>query len=163
MSMSSHQSARAKQTEWLTPPWLLKTLGGFDLDPCAPVKRPWPTAASHYTVHDNGLRMPWQGRVWLNPPFGDEWPLWVARLIAHGDGIALLHARTETRAFFDLVWSHAQAVCFVKGRIHFHHVSGEQSKANSGAPICLAAYGKANVAALRESDLGVVTTWARYA
>ena len=55
MGLSSHQSARMKKDEWLTPPEILRALGPFDLDPCAPADRPWPTAALHYTVRDNGL------------------------------------------------------------------------------------------------------------
>jgi hypothetical protein len=45
MSLSGHQSAKMKSDEWLTPPGILKALGQFDLDPCAPVNRPWDTAA----------------------------------------------------------------------------------------------------------------------
>jgi len=26
--------------EWLTPPYIIKALGEFDLDPCAPINRP---------------------------------------------------------------------------------------------------------------------------
>lgn len=68
MSLSSHQSHRMQNDEWLTPPALLRALGQFDLDPCSPVVRPWDTAAQHYTVQDDGLSLPWAGRVWLNPP-----------------------------------------------------------------------------------------------
>ena len=35
--------------EWLTPPEITTDLGPFDLDPCSPIKRPWPTAENHYT------------------------------------------------------------------------------------------------------------------
>lgn len=42
--MGSHQSARMKNDEWLTPPHVLKALGEFDLDPCAPITRPWEIA-----------------------------------------------------------------------------------------------------------------------
>lgn len=65
MSLSGHQSARMKNDEWLTPPEILSALGTFDLDPCSPVNRPWPTAAQHYTERDNGLALPWHGRVLL--------------------------------------------------------------------------------------------------
>ena len=65
--IGSHQSARMKNDEWLTPPHVLQALGTFNLDPCAPINRPWEMAEQHYTVHDNGLQKPWNGRVWLNP------------------------------------------------------------------------------------------------
>lgn len=51
---------------WLSPPWLIKALGDFDLDPSAPKCRPWDMAKNHYTVEDDGLAQEWRGRVWLN-------------------------------------------------------------------------------------------------
>lgn len=156
MSMSSHQSHRMKTDEWLTPPEILAALGPFDLDPCAPVVRPWDMAAQHYSVLDNGLLKAWHGRVWCNPPFGREAVKWLGRLVEHGDGIALLPARTETAMFYQCVWGVADAVLFIKGRPHFHRVDGSRATFNSGAPMCLIAYGKANARALMRSGLGYV-------
>lgn len=79
MALSSHQSAAMKHDEWLTPPEILRPLGAFDLDPCAPIMRPWDTAAKHLNVNDDGLRQPWHGRVWCNPPFGREAVKWLNR------------------------------------------------------------------------------------
>lgn len=45
MAIGSHHSARSQTDEWLTPPEILGELGPFDLDPCAPLTRPWGTAA----------------------------------------------------------------------------------------------------------------------
>jgi hypothetical protein len=154
MGLSSHQSARMKNDEWLTPPRLLYRLGEFDLDPCAPVNRPWPTAKHHFTVKDDGLSRKWFGRVWLNPPFGREAAKWLEKMAEHGNGIALVAARTETRMFFNSVWGKANTVCFVKGRPHFHYVTGRRAAFNSGAPICLIAYGLENACYLWNSGLG---------
>lgn len=154
MSLSSHQSARMKSDEWLTPPEILNALGRFDLDPCAPLTRPWDTAAEHFSVLDDGLNREWGGRIWLNPPFGREAVKWLRKLARHGDGIALIPARTETKMFYETVWGQADAVCFLKGRPHFHHVDGSRAKANSGAPIVFVAYGAQNVKTLRTSGLG---------
>lgn len=152
--MGGHQSAAMKNDEWLTPPGLLKQLGEFDLDPCSPGhRRPWDTAKAHYSIDDNGLLKPWEGRVWLNPPYGREAAAWLGRLADHGDGIALIFARTETDMFFRHVWGRADAILFLRGRLHFHYVTGERAKANSGAPSCLAAYGAENVKALRQCSL----------
>jgi len=156
MSLSSHQSARIGKDEWLTPPDIIAALGDFDLDPCAPVHRPWDTAAAHYTIEDDGLAQPWAGRVWLNPPFGREAVKWMRKMVTHDDGIALLPARTETAMFYETVWPHAAAICFLRGRPHFHHASGERGRANSGAPICLIAYGEHNIMPLALAELGVV-------
>lgn len=156
MSLSAHQSAAMKNDEWLTPPEILAKLGRFDLDPCAPApeRRPWATADRHFSVEDDGLACPWHGRVWMNPPFGRQAIKWMRRLADHGDGIALIPARTETAMFVETVWRRADAVLFIAGRPHFHRVDGSRAQFNSGAPICLVAYGIHNVAALQRSGLG---------
>lgn len=157
MGLSSHQSARMKNDEWLTPPEIIKALGDFDLDPCAPVHRPWDTAKKHFTIENNGLMHAWHGRVWMNPPFGREAIKWMRRLAGHGNGIALIPARTETAMFYECVWDVADAILFLRGRPHFHYVDGRRADFNSGAPICLIAYGKDNERALLDSGLGYVT------
>lgn len=50
-----------QKDEWLTPPHIMTALGKFDLDPCAPINRPWATADKHYTVEDDGLSQVWGG------------------------------------------------------------------------------------------------------
>lgn len=157
MGLSAHQSAHAKSIEWLTPPDILARLGPFDLDPCSPIWRPWDTAARHFTILDDGLHKPWTGRVWCNPPFGQQAVDWLRRMRDHGNGVALIPARTETAMFYETVWGGADSVLFMKGRPHFHYTTGVRSKKDSGAPICLVAYGEANTAALLRSGLGVVT------
>lgn len=142
--MGSHQSAKMENDEWLTPPDILQRTGPFDLDPCAPIVRPWPMASRHYTIEDDGLSQVWTGRVWLNPPYGLQSAEWLRRLAAHGDGIALLFARTETVMFFEHVWPHASALLFLQGRLYFHYVDGTRAKANGGAPSVLIAYGEAS-------------------
>ena len=153
MSMGGHQSATALKDEWLTPRHVLAALGSFDLDPCAPQVRPWDTAERHYTVMDNGLVQPWEGRVWCNPPYGLEAAQWLARCADHGNAMALIFARTETRMFFDHVWPKAQGVLFLEGRLYFHHVCGRRASANAGAPSVLVAYGSANAECLKGCTL----------
>lgn len=157
--MGGHETPkRTTKDEWLTPPHVLAALGEFDLDPCAPIVRPWPTAREHFTEADNGLWKPWRGRVWCNPPYAD-YGTWLGRLAEHGNGIALIFARTETEAFFEHVWSKATGLLFLAGRLTFHHVDGRQAAANSGAPSVLIAYGRENLAALYASKLpGAIVT-----
>lgn len=151
--IGSHQSATMGKDEWLTPPELIKQLGHFDLDPCSPVNRPWDTASEHFTVEDDGLSQVWAGRVWMNPPYGLEAAKWLQRLYNHGNGIALIFARTETVMFFDWVWNKAHAVKFIEGRLYFHHVNGQRAKANAGAPSVLIAYGEENAHILENSPV----------
>lgn len=157
MGLSAHQSAKMKNDEWLTPPEIIGPLGRFDLDPCSPINRPWPTATKHLTILDDGLSKPWHGRVWLNPPFGREAIKWMRRIAQHNDGVALIPARTETAMFYETVWGKADSILFLKGRPHFHFVTGKRAAFNSGAPICLIAYGEQNTKALINSGLGAVT------
>jgi hypothetical protein len=140
--------------EWLTPPSVVEALGQFDLDPCAPVpeRRPWSMADRHFSVVDNGLLQSWQGRVWCNPPYGRETFKWLDKLASHGNGIALIFARTETKGFHSEIWGRADAVFFFKGRLRFHRVTGEQGD-TANAPSCLVAYGRGNVEAIRNSGL----------
>lgn len=138
--------------EWLTPIEIIKSLGEFDLDPCSPINRPWDTAKQHFTKLDNGLKKKWKGRIWCNPPYGKNTIKWLEKCSNHGNCIALIYARTETKMFFENVWSKADAILFIKGRIKFFDVFGNQA-ASAGAPSVLIAYGKNNVAALKNCKI----------
>jgi phage N-6-adenine-methyltransferase len=139
-SISSHETTASSTDEWLTPPSVIAALGAFDLDPCSPGdRRPWDTAAKHYSLEDDGLRKPWEGRVWLNPPYSSA-AQWMARLAEHNQGTALIFARTETRMWFDHIWPRASGLLFLKGRLRFCYVTGKEAGA-AGAPSVLVAYG----------------------
>jgi len=142
------------EEEWLTPPEIIRSLMPFDLDPCAPEehKRPWDTARVHYAKSQDGLIQDWVGRVWCNPPYGRETFTWLNKLARHGNGIALIFSRTETIGFHKEIWGKADAVFFFKGRLRFHHVSGERG-GTANAPSCLVAYGMENVKAISKSGL----------
>jgi DNA N-6-adenine-methyltransferase (Dam) len=147
---TSFQRCENTKVEWLTPPELVKQLGEFDLDPCCPIDAPFYHAKNHYTIIDDGLSKEWKGRVYLNPPYGRGMELWLEKLKYHGNGIALIFARTETKCFFEHIWHDADAILFVKGRIKFYHVSGVQG-GTPGAPSVFIAYGKENAIALQNS------------
>jgi len=119
--IGGHQSAAAQSHIWLTPPHIIKAIGPFDLDPCAaPDPRPWPTADVHYTLpHQDGLALPWFGRVFCNPPYGPHAETWLAKLARHARGTALIFARTETDAFHEQVWRRADGLLFLHGRLYF--------------------------------------------
>lgn len=138
---------RNEKDHWITPKWLLEALGPFDLDPCAAPSQPWETAATHFALpQQDGLFLPWSGRVWCNPPYGKETPKWVQRMSLHRDGIMLVFARTDTRAFQSL-WHHADVMLFMCGRVNFHRQDGSLAT-GSTAPSVLIAFGQQNVVAL---------------
>ncbi len=146
-------SHRGRTDEWLTPPPILNAMGEFDLDPCAPIDRPWDTAKHHFTITDDGLHQPWFGRVWMNPPYGNELSKWLCKLSQHGNGIAFTFARTETDAFHRHVWQRADGILFLRGRVSFYDVKGNRSQQNAGGPSCLIGYGAENAACLRECGI----------
>lgn len=78
--------------------------------------------------------------------------LWIEKLKNHNNGIALIFARTETKCFFNHIWDDADAVLFVKGRIKFYNIDGEQ-KGTPGAPSVFIAYGKENADILEKADI----------
>lgn len=152
MTLGSHQQSIGKSQVHLTPKWIIDALGPFDLDPCAADPRPWDCALVNYAT--DGLGKPWQGRVWLNPPFDRrEVGQWIERLADHGNGITLLHARTETE-WFQPIWRAADAILFLDKRIAFCRPDGTTQEANSGAPPVLAAFGDDNAWRLRTSGIG---------
>jgi hypothetical protein len=69
----SHTRSEITTDSWITPKWLIDRLGPFDLDPCA------------------------------CSPYGKLATAWLDRLAAHGNGIALVFARTETKMFLVLI------------------------------------------------------------
>jgi hypothetical protein len=140
-------------TTWLTPPYILKALGEFDLDPCTPLDRPWDTAKHHYTIEDDGLIQPWFGRVWCNPPYGREMNAFLEKMATQDPGgIVLIFARTETKAFFDYVWDRAHAILFIKGRLKFYRPDGTEGD-TAGSPSVLVAYGEQEVEVLRNCGI----------
>lgn len=142
-SKRSHQSSKPKSETWLTPPELICALGAFDLDPCgAPDPRPWPTARVHYVLPQDGLALPWDGRVWLNPPFTQPAvTAWMQRMARHGCGMLLVNTGTETAAVHDHVFDRAHAIYWFRGRLRFHYPDGRPAPFNAGAASMLAAYG----------------------
>lgn len=142
-----------RKTRWLTPTPIVEALGEFDLDPCgAPGHQ---LAKTTYQIDNgqNGLVLPWHGRVWLNPPYGKEAVPFMKRMVDHGTGTALIFARTETSMFFNTVWNSASAVLFIKGRVKFGHENGEYAKYPASAPSVLVAYGDSDAEKLKNSGI----------
>jgi hypothetical protein len=155
--MGSHTRPNDGVTvEWYTPPGVFAALGlEFDLDPCAPPGGlPWIPARRSFCEADDGLSQPWSGRVWMNPPYGRATATWMRRLAQHGDGVALVFARTETEWWHEAIPS-ATAVCFIAGRLTFVASDGLPGTSNAGAPSALIAYGRECAEAVAGCGLGM--------
>lgn len=136
----------AYSDEWYTPPCIVQTLGAFDLDPCA---GPMAHAARNIAKEIDGLSIEWTGRVWLNPPYSDIYE-WLERFARHGNGVALVGARSETQWFQRLAGA-ADACLWLRGRVRFERPGGPKQNPTVGS--VLVAYGAANAVALAESGL----------
>ncbi len=123
---SSKETARTKKTDsWYTPPSIvqlvIQVLGEISLDPCADDGRHI-EAAEHYTFDDDGLKQPWYGKVYMNPPYSHP-GLWMKKLQLEfetgnvDEAIALVPAATDTNWLSPVLKT--QPVCFWKGRIKF--------------------------------------------
>lgn len=124
MNTTFEKSANSTD-EWYTPKEIIDALGEFDLDPCAPVAPPYKTANVMYNKNDDGLKQEWKGRVWLNPPYSR--PLiecFVKRMAEHGNGIALLFNRCDSKMFQDVIFEKATAMKFLRNRIRFFRPDG---------------------------------------
>lgn len=89
-------------------------------------------------------------------------PKWMKRLSIHGNGIALVFCRPDTRWFHDYI-PLADAICFIKGRINFVpsekallYADGQwKPKGGCGAASMLVGFGQNNASALFQSGLGI--------
>lgn len=65
---------------WATPQDFFDELDAefhFDLDVCALPENA--KCATYYTPEQDGLKQPWTGTVWCNPPYGRQIGKWVER------------------------------------------------------------------------------------
>lgn len=149
----------------LTPPWIIRALGEFDLDPCMGRPRPWNTAREMYCLEDgiDGQRATWDRykRIWLNPPYSSARD-WAKKLSVQSNGVLLVFARTETQMFQRYVFPFATGLFFFEGRLNFYKPNGELATtrngkvAPAGAPSILISYdnehsNRSNVNALKNA------------
>lgn len=155
MNKSYNMNIDTSEKTWLTPPEIINALGTFDLDPCCPSQMPWRTATQMVHWPEDGLQVDWTGkRVWLNPPYGREAVPFLRKMAENktGRGIAFLFGRTDTSAWYDLVFPNANGVLFLRGRIRFHRQDGTKGD-SAPAPSALVAYSDMDFIRLRESGL----------
>src|SRR5215813_6121589 len=162
MAMAEHEPSIGATSDWYTPPEIFNALGlTFDLDPCSPGPGHWVPARKIYTVADDGLRQPWHGLVFMNPPFGGRLGHvpWVRKFLEHRNGIAIVRAYTSSSWWHDHM-PRAEAILFPRGKTKFIRPDGSIGKA-PGHGVVLIAMGETARAALARSGLGML--WDRSA
>lgn len=120
--MSVHFSSAS--VEWATPQDTFDELnrkwGPFELDVCATPENA--KCPRFYTKEQDGLLLPWVGKVWMNPPYGRGIGLWVRRayeasMQGSAQVVCLLPARTDTNWWHD--YCTKGLVTFIRGRLKF--------------------------------------------
>lgn len=126
----------SESVEWFTPTKYIEAarlvMGGIDLDPasCELANRTV-RGSQFFTAEQNGLKRPWYGRVFLNPPYRTDMihAKFVNKLIAEyeegrcTEAILLVGNRTECDWFAPL-WDFP--LCFTDHRIRFISPSGQK-------------------------------------
>jgi hypothetical protein len=102
-------------------------------------------------VEENGLLRAWHGRVWLNPPYGKDAEPFVARMVEHRLGLALIFMRSDTRWFQDAVLATAKYVFLLRGRVRFCRIDGTPGQAPNAAS-CLVAWDESELALLQSLE-----------
>jgi phage N-6-adenine-methyltransferase len=124
--------------EWYTPPDYIDAarslMGRIDLDPAScEAAQAVVQATRFYAKADDGLRQPWHGRVWLNPPYSLA-DVFVDKLLTEYESGRVEQAVLLVNASTDTLWFQTLAarfpVLFTRGRIKFWHPDhpGEQPR-----------------------------------
>lgn len=110
--------------DWPTPEDFFRAcdreFGPLRLDVCASAENA--KCPRYFTREDDGLSKPWNGRVWMNPPYGREIGKWVKKAFESAKSgakvvVCLLPARTDTAWWHDYVSQ--GSVRFIRGRLKF--------------------------------------------
>lgn len=133
---------------WMSPPELVNALLAFeqricfDLDPACTVAN-IPALKHYFSTEFDGLAEPWNGLVFLNPPYGNVLKDWMRKAYEeHQKGARvwlLLPARTETRYQHDYGLTKAGFTVFLKGRLRF--LQNGEDKGTAPFPTMLLYFG----------------------
>ena len=141
--------------EHYTPSWVFDALGlTFDLD-VASSNSPYVVVPTirRYTIEDDGLNKPWQGLIWMNPPFSGVTP-WVDKWIEHGNGFCMVPLASQGR-WVNKLWESGAVLTYMPPNMKF--IGGQDNVMCAHRwRIALWAIGDVAVEALRNSGIGKV-------
>ena len=109
---------KSATNEWSTPESLWKPLDdefGFTLDVCSTHENA--KCEHHFTLDEDGLKQPWSGVAWMNPPYGAQLARWVKK--CHDEAkrgvlvVGLIPVRSNTSYWHDYVMGNE--IRFVRG------------------------------------------------
>lgn len=154
--MAEHENCIGESDDWYTPPAIFDALGlTFDLDPCSPGNAHWVPARKVFTIADDGLKQPWRGMVFMNPPFGGRngHVPWLVKFLNHGNGIAIVRSYTSAGWWHDHM-HRSDMLLWPRGKTKFIKPDGTIGRA-PGHGVVLIGMGDVACSALEKSCLGM--------
>lgn len=177
--MALHElSAAIEPEEWYTPAHVFHALGlTFNLDVAHPPRCDLPvdrwltpgatsgsTRFAYYTKAQDGLQQSWfNGRVWMNPPFGARNQIvpWLRRFMEHRNGVAFVPDRTSA-PWWQTYAPQADALLFISPKVKMLSPIGLEPVNSPGQGTTLMACGAESVAALKRAEkAGLGKVWIR--
>lgn len=136
----SQYITQSNDNEWYTPSKYIEAarnvLGRFDLDPASnPLANETVKADRFFSIEDDGLSRPWRGKVWINPPYGEECREFVGKLVEEynagnvEEAVLLVNANSNDTAWFQPLWDHL--ICFTHHRINFYQSDGSKKSGST--------------------------------
>ena len=155
--MALHEQCVGATNEWYTPKHVFDALGcRFDMDVAAPADRRFISTPTSRFLWADSLSLPWDGFVWMNPPFGARNGLepWLDKFFAHGNGIALTPDRTSA-PWWQKNAARADAILFIGRKLKFIGADGKPGNSPAQGTTLLAAGSKAARALFHAADQGL--------
>lgn len=133
---AAYRTSFTGNNEWYTPSRFVElarqVLGAIDIDPASnAIAQETVKAATYYTQETNGLDKPWNGKVWMNPPYSRNLiGRFIDKMVEEyrtgrcTEAIVLTHNSSDTR-WAAALFGGASALCFTRGRVKFVSPKGK--------------------------------------
>jgi len=154
--MTQQQQSKSKKDNWQTPDRVLEPLQsttGIDMDPCAGKKTE--IGDINVTEDVDGLSIPWEGSVYVNPPYSDK-PTWIKKCVREYQRKTVDRVYLLTPDSTDVIsWWHKQIAehatwsVFFEGRVKFYDPAEGEVKGSPPNGSALHIFGDAPTQTLR--------------
>jgi hypothetical protein len=131
----------SESPDWWTPEKYIKAIkevmGEIDLDPASCVEaNKIVKAKRYYSPKENGLLQPWEGRIFLNPPYGELTKEFAEKFFndyesSFHEGIVLVNSRATDADWFQPFFN--GVICFTDHRIDFNSPNEKNTSSTHGS------------------------------
>lgn len=158
---------QSMSNDWWTPKQYIdavyEVMGGIDLDPASTEEANKTVGAKTiYTEDNDGLSQIWQGRVFLNPPYGNLcrefigqfYEFWGSSVV---EAVILVNANSVDTDWFQPLFT--GVMCFTDHRINFNSPYGEATASTHGNCFIYFGPNEEKFAAVFEKFGNIVKRW----